>query len=287
MTLPTKMLDHEDRDATAGFTLVELLVILALLALSAVLVVPALARAKGDARAFQCLNNTHELNRAWRMWTDDNQDLLLYSSGLSSVPASDARTWVFGDVDFDGNNRATWDVTYAIAKSPLWPYCGTNADIWRCPADGSYVQTASGIKPRVRSYAMNLYLGGFAGTGGGWPLVSNLRLYFKYSEIADPSPAHLFVFTEMRPDGIVWNNFMTAMDGYPSSPALFQFSDFPGYSHDGAAGFSFADGHGELHQWKDRRTTPPTIPVSPTGPQIISPNNEDVAWLQDHSTRPK
>ena len=278
--------DPRETRQDSAFTLAEFLVVLGVLALFTFTLLPALARTKGDSRAFQCLNNTRELTRAWRMWTDDNQDQLLYSSGLSSAPASDARTWVFGDVDFNGANRATWDVNYAIAKSPLWPYCGTNAGIWRCPADGSYVQTVAGIKPRVRTYAMNYYLGGYGGTDGGWgPPFSNFRIYLKYAEILNPTPARLFVFTEFRPDAIVWSEFLTAMDGYPSNPALFQLSDLPGCSHDGAAGFSFADGHGELHRWKDRRTTTPPGMGPPS--TSASPNNPDIAWLQDHATRPK
>jgi hypothetical protein len=40
------------------------------------------------------------------MWTDDNQDLLLYSRELPTDPASYARAWVTGSVDFSSSTRA-------------------------------------------------------------------------------------------------------------------------------------------------------------------------------------
>jgi hypothetical protein len=59
--------------------------------------------------------------------------------------------------------------------------------------------------------------------------------------------------------------------------------------HHFACGFSFADGHSELRRWRDSRTMPPlTIGANPLFDHTSSsPGNPDVAWLQDHSTRPK
>ena len=37
--------------------------------------------------------------------------------------------------DFDPANLSNWDVSYDIQQSPLWPYCGNAAGIFRCPAD--------------------------------------------------------------------------------------------------------------------------------------------------------
>jgi prepilin-type N-terminal cleavage/methylation domain-containing protein len=50
------------------------------------------------------------------------------------------------------------------------------------------------------------------------------------------------------------------------------------------AAFSFADGHSKLHKWVDARTTPP-LSQSDLQQNIPSPNNKDVQWLQEHSTR--
>jgi prepilin-type processing-associated H-X9-DG protein len=84
---------------------------------------------------------------------------------------------------------------------------------------------------------------------------------------------------------------MIDMTGYsPTEPSAYAFtSDLPGMYHDLACGFSFADGHAEMKRWRDPRTTPAlTSGGDPLAiMQYSSPNNQDVAWLQDHSSRPK
>jgi prepilin-type processing-associated H-X9-DG protein len=84
---------------------------------------------------------------------------------------------------------------------------------------------------------------------------------------------------------------MTYMAGYsPADPAQYGFDgDYPGMYHNRACGFSFADGHSELKRWRDDRTMPPlTVGSNPLFDNFsMSPDNQDVAWLQDHSTRPK
>ena len=145
---------------------------------------------------------------------------------------------------------------------------------------------------------MNLYVGGFApdvgsgttlGNNGNWPHADPYRIYSKLSNINAPSS--IFVFLDMREDSVNWSNFMTEMDGYsPPDPSAYAFtSDLPGMYHLRACCFSFADGHSELHKWLDGRTTPPLVPGGdPTAMEYTpSPGNVDVAWLQDHSTRPK
>ena len=99
--------------------------------------------------------------------------------------------------------------------------------------------------------------------------------------------AKLWLFMDMREDLINWGNFMVNMTGYsPSNPTQYQFtSDLPGFYHNRSATFSFADGHGEIHKWLDSRTVPP-LGFSGSS-SIASPYNPDIAWLQDHSGRPK
>jgi hypothetical protein len=176
-----------------------------------------------------------------------------------------------------------------MVKRPLWPYTGKNAAIYKCPADRSYLTVGGRQVPRVRSMSMNLYVGGFDGTDGGWPWAHPYRIYAKLSEI--DFPTKIFVFLDMREDSVNWGNFMTDMEGYsPNDPSSYSFNgDFPGMYHHFACGFSFADGHSELKRWRDPRTMPPL--TSGSNPLFdhftASPNNVDIAWLQDHSTRPK
>jgi prepilin-type N-terminal cleavage/methylation domain-containing protein len=285
-----------------GFTLIELLVVIAIIAILAALLLPALTASKSKAEGIYCMNGHRQLAIAWRMYTEDSNDILVYAStsGLANN-WPDQYAWSGAHMDWDPNNRANWDPDYDMKKRPLWPYA-QNQSIYKCPSDRSVVTVNGSAKPRILTMSMNLYVGGFApmlgwdplpyGTDGHWPFAKDYLVYPRLSRISGASsPASIFVFLDMREDRVNWSNFMIDMTGYsPSNPEAYAFtSDLPGMYHHRACGFSFADGHSELHKWRDPRTTPPLVPGG--DPLAVSftasPGNVDIAWLQEHSTRRK
>jgi hypothetical protein len=170
----------------------------------------------------------------------------------------------------------------------MWPYCSKSYAIWKCPADHSYVTVNGEQKPRVRSISMNIFLGGWGGTDGNWGSpFSDYKIYRTQPELADPGPAKVFVFLDMREDSIDMGNFAARMAGWPDNPSAYGFYDLPGFYHHLAGGFSFADGHSEIRRWLDTRTMPPLVPNGFVNDQFSSPGNQDVAWLQYHATRPR
>ena len=56
----------------SGFTLVELLVVVAVIAILASLLLPALGAAKGRAQRIGCLNNHRQLVTTWMLYQGDN-----------------------------------------------------------------------------------------------------------------------------------------------------------------------------------------------------------------------
>jgi len=82
---------------------------------------------------------------------------------------------------------------------------------------------------------------------------------------------------------------MDCMDGiYPRNPSKFGLYNLPANYHNRASGLSFADGHSEIHKWRDPRTTPPKGKGGgaslATEPPIPSPDNQDVYWLGVRTT---
>jgi len=60
----------------AGFTLLELLSVIAIIVLLAGLLLPTLSQARSKARSTQCLNNLRQWGLTYRQYADDNKDLL-------------------------------------------------------------------------------------------------------------------------------------------------------------------------------------------------------------------
>lgn len=76
----------------AALTLIELLVVVAIIAILAALLLPALARAKENAKQAQCLSNMRQLNLGIRLYADDNSDLVI-PIGASVTPPGYWLSW--------------------------------------------------------------------------------------------------------------------------------------------------------------------------------------------------
>ena len=280
-----------------GFTLIELLVVIAIIAILAGMLLPVLGTGKLKAQGIQCLNNHRQLTLAWLTYALENRDRFLCASPASP---NDAPSWMGGFLDFNPANDSNWDVRRDIQTSPLWPYCGKSAGIFKCPADRSTVVPSTGPfagrrTPRVRSMSMSVWFGGFGGvlnasdTGSDGVSSPPWRLYRRLGDLVDPGPTRTALFWDQREDSINLGNFFTVMTGWPNQPNLTQWQqDLPGYYHHRAGGLSFADGHSEIRRWVDSRTMPPIRPGVATWTSVApmqQPGNRDIIWLQEHATR--
>lgn len=282
---------HEFR-RLGGFTLIELLVVIAIIAILASMLLPALAKSKTKAQGIKCMNNHKQLTLAWRMYAEDNDDRLLYSYATGQ---NAPYVWIQGNpgLDFNGGNRSNWDVDVDIKKSLMWPYCGNAAGIFKCPADQSTVKPTSGpfsgqVVPRVRSMSMSNWVGGNGtdpkqlwGYWGG----PDWKVYSKLGDMLDPGPSRTFVLLDEREDSINDGYWVTEMQGYPENPNMTKIVDYPASYHNGAGGFSFGDGHSEIKKWLDPRTVPKLKRGQALTLNVPSPNNKDIIWLQERSTR--
>ncbi len=259
---------------TPGFTLIELLEVIAIIAILASMLLPALSKSKLKAQGVKCLGSGRQMMHAWRMYVDDNQDKVPQSFGPNQ--------WVNGDLDFSANT-SNWDVKQDLARSLLWTYCGKNADIWKCPADRSSVTVSGKVYPRVRSIAMNAWFNSTDVDGFG----SGFRIYYKMSDVFNPGPARTWVFLDEREDSINDGEMVIGMTGYPDQPTQWRIVDYPASYHGGAGGLSFADGHSEIKKWRDARTMPLLKKGQKLDLNVSSPNNQDMFWMMERSTRRK
>ena len=266
-----------------GFTLLELMIIIGSLAVLLIVLTPALARVKPNGLAIQCLNNTRQLARAWQLYAGDNNDRLVINlHGAASIGGAGDSTygasWVSGWQDWTTSSDNT---NVALINNPrfarLAPYLRQDTNVVKCPADKfvSAVQVARGFTRRVRSYSANLYVGaGNVEAGPGDPLYRHVT---KMSDLRFPTPAQTFVFVDEHPDSINDPGF------FP--PHQTAWVDYPTTYHNGAAAFSFVDGHSEMHKWAASLRKLSVVELNSAIVVTASSGDADLHWASFHSPR--
>jgi prepilin-type N-terminal cleavage/methylation domain-containing protein/prepilin-type processing-associated H-X9-DG protein len=255
------------RNRPAAFTLIELLVVLAMLAILATMLMPALAGARTNRLAFQCLNNLRQLQIGWLAYSTDFSDAICPTTRTGN---STAPNWVRGRMDFQAESTNT-DL---IQQGLLWPYV-KSLPAYKCPADPK--KHPSQV-PTVRSVSINAWMNPAA----SWS--SEGRVFRKQSDIGRAfSPSQCWVLIDENDQTINEGWFVVSanvMGVYQNT-----WIDVPASYHNKACGLSFADGHAEYRIWRDAYLLGPNVMLYM--PADLSSGYADLRWLQARTTVPQ
>jgi prepilin-type N-terminal cleavage/methylation domain-containing protein/prepilin-type processing-associated H-X9-DG protein len=254
-----------------GFTILELLVVLAIVSVLVSLISSALNQAKARARQVGCLNNLRQLQTAWSFYADENDDRLPLNR---STPSANERffgrrntsdSWVAGNPKEDIS-------TENIEQGSLFRHLNSPV-VYRCPGDTAKVPVKKDTL-RTRSYSMSAYLNGDdAGT--------DPRVKVKMSEVETQPASKIFVFIEEDAASSWLGSFSVGPSAGVALAAGTVGSSLPGSWHQDGADLSFADGHVEYWRWnsfgKSSRST---------GPVLLQRELRDLRRLQDAIPRP-
>jgi prepilin-type N-terminal cleavage/methylation domain-containing protein/prepilin-type processing-associated H-X9-DG protein len=288
------------RSKRLAFTLIELLVVIAIIAVLAAMLLPALAKAKQKAQGVQCLSNGRQIMVAWQGYNADNKDHIVAAvhGTLAQEPALAQSlglfAWCEGWLDWSTSTDNT-NLQYLVGTkySALANYT-MNPGIFKCPADVyvSPAQSARGYKMRVRSESGNIGIG--VGNADGYPTGTGnyagpWSTIYKHAKLTSdlnyPSAAETWVFVDENPDSINDSGLFN-----PETPT--EFTDAPASYHKGACGFSFADGHSEVHKWRGVLASKfaQSVSYSDTDipaelPYTLGNHDPDIGWMVYHAGR--
>jgi prepilin-type processing-associated H-X9-DG protein len=188
-----------------------LLVVIAIIAILAALLLPALSQAKESARRTACASQHRQLGIAVFMYTGDNDDRLpgLWDGSVGSGNNSGAGGWIYF-LNFGGPTR--FDPTLGSLYSSL-----QNPRVFLCPTD----RTRSS-----NSYAINSLLATPTATVGFHAGIS-------LAALTSPSSTFLFLEEAAPEDPAGSTN-----DGYFDA-----HNDHLSLRHQGGVNFTFGDGH--------------------------------------------
>jgi prepilin-type N-terminal cleavage/methylation domain-containing protein/prepilin-type processing-associated H-X9-DG protein len=279
-------------DSKEGFTLIELLVVIAIIAILASLLLPVLAKAKLQACATHCINNLHNVQLDWIMYTGDFRDGTpgnLWTQEKLDVCSSN---WMSGWEEI-GDANTIDNTNFQLFMNPLLASMGPyvkNPMIFQCCADQSLCQEGATLWPLCRNFSMNVFMG-YQNVPDAGDISAGFQIFPKMSSIGGQTPGTGLVFGPSQAMVFIDEKDTSIDDGEFLIQELTtdQMANLPANYHGGAGEVTFADGHVELHKWINL----PGIQL-PAGVQnwssgsgkenflAVTPPNADLLWLQQH-----
>jgi len=208
-----------------AFTLIELLVVIAIIAVLMAILMPALHRAKEQGQRAACLNNLKNLQLAWIVYADDNDDRIVCGdSGEYALPKGEVY-WVKRDYNLTNVEQKI----QMIREGGLYPYTRTES-VYKCP---------QGVRGETRTYSIADSM-----NCKSWD--ARRQMVKKKSLIKD-APFRI-VFLDDGGEGFAH------MGGWTTYSIEQKWWDPPPVRHGDGTNWSFVDGHIDYHKWEDPRT---------------------------------
>ena len=219
------------------FTLIELLIVVAILGLLVSILLPSLSKARETAKLAVCISNMSQLSKAYLSYSAGYDNKLLSSSSNmnNGIPS-----WIV---------HSNWNFDANVMNSPLWPLL-QNKEVFRCPNESRANTLTNGNYKRT--YSVNSYLNGDPFGIDSDKIISSL---YKVEAVTQT----LTLIGEEDPRGSNVNSFSV---GTSSS-----WVDWPANNHGlKKTSVNFLDGHCRIYKFKNESTSQINNFYSQSGP---------------------
>jgi prepilin-type N-terminal cleavage/methylation domain-containing protein/prepilin-type processing-associated H-X9-DG protein len=220
-----------------GFTLVELLVVIAVIAILAALLLPALVQAKGKAHSTACRNQLRQLGLAFSLYLSENEDTFP-TGGRTSALGAQPEDWVWWQVQPGPNGQPAMR---DARRGAIVPYLdGCEIRCFRCPSDQDALAREAAWKsnPANELYTFSYSLNASSEHGMASYISADRSMVFRNRHGTIVNPAQKIMLAEEKgseadgPGQAFINDGGWQPLGYPLTQR-----------HTGKANVTFADGH--------------------------------------------
>ncbi|MBD3293195.1 MAG: DUF1559 domain-containing protein [Armatimonadia bacterium] len=233
-----------------GFTLIEMLVVVAIIAILAAILFPTFSRAMEKARQVTCASNLKQIGLAFLMYASDHDDMFPNPGGVSAVSADGGWEYPQNGWVQSGGTGLDQDIG-GIFAYVLMRTNDPSSNLWSCP--NAQPGRDSAWSPG-QNYVMNDYLRGFhAGQDNTWSYswrgdlgkAEGYRQGARLSAIDRPAELILVYEVAQDRDGSVYRNGSIYFNGGSPSSSLHKPVpvNCPLDWHNGFTNFLFCDGH--------------------------------------------
>jgi len=247
-----------------AFTLIEVLVVVAIIALLVAILLPSLSRAREISRRTVCLHNLKTLAQCWVLYHTENRGALVggpADSAEVTPPASATflSKYAPGWVKFIGTTPAQQPLEtqyWSLRKGALFKYIRMT-DVYHCPAVK---------KTEVRTYSTNQGMNGYNDMFAGYVCT-------RIDQVKRPGSRISFLDDFPEDWDACWMVTYNAPKFWNPIPMR----------HDKGTTFGFVDGHSEWWRWTDKRTIEfgsMSWAQAEASTKVAQPDNRDLRRLQ-------